>query len=101
MRQLKLIIAALFLMLPFAANADPIGTVQTFDGDVIISDGEVCTDCYANGWFGELVPDAGQSGSGDNALRFDSGGIGFHLQTFLGLDDPDEAFLGNYLNNLA
>jgi len=99
MNRKRILLAAILVVGPIASQADPIGTMQTFDRDVNISNGDACTDCYVNGWFGEFAPDEGQNGSGDNALLYDLGQeTGFHLLTFFGLDDPDEAFLGNYLD---
>lgn len=92
---------ALLLITPLAANAVPIGTVQTFNGNVTIDDapGGGCTDCIINGWLGQqLAVDAGKNGAGDNALLYDLGGeTGFHVQTWIGYPNVDTAFLGDLL----
>jgi hypothetical protein len=93
-----LLTAVPLLALSSAATAAPIGTVQTFDGDVTIDDFDDCIGCIVNGWWGTFLPDGGAGGAGDNAIRYDSEGFGFHEQTWTGYPNTDEAFIGDLLS---
>ena len=95
-------LAALFIALlamSVVAAAAPIGTRQTFDGDVTVDDypPESCTECIINGWQGSLVPFVGADG-GDNAIGNGAFGFGLHQLTWQGYPNADEAFLGDYLS---
>jgi acetyltransferase-like isoleucine patch superfamily enzyme len=79
-----------------------IGEIQTFSdgGTPVISNGDPCMACLANGWVflkGGVVPDAGENGIGDNALLYDPDSRGFHFTTWTGYTVFDNRFIGNYV----